>query len=141
MTITEAYNKGLTDAENLVIDKFSKLLNSEKVEPFNNPAMEELKNRIHRVVSPNKQKSIDIKLISKLESSIKNSPDRRNWTVLDFEDDRNDNLFKAWINIIDYHWNVSKQKHASGKVAKRILKESEEMLKDYIDIEEPETKS
>jgi hypothetical protein len=46
MTINEAYIKGLDDAENSAIEKFSKALEGEDVGMFNNPKMEELRQRI-----------------------------------------------------------------------------------------------
>jgi hypothetical protein len=46
MTINEAYIKGLNDAENSAIEKFSKALEGEDVGMFNNPKMEELRQRI-----------------------------------------------------------------------------------------------
>ena len=43
MTIQEAYNKGLDDAEFKVIDTFCKLLLDEECQPFPNPKMEIIK--------------------------------------------------------------------------------------------------
>jgi len=46
MTINEAYIKGLDDAENLTIEKFTKALEGYDAGPFNNPKMEELRQKI-----------------------------------------------------------------------------------------------
>lgn len=43
MTIQEAYNKGLTDAENELLSKFKESLQNKETEPFNNPEMESLR--------------------------------------------------------------------------------------------------
>lgn len=150
MTPQEAYLKGLTDAENIVIEKLQAYLSDTPTSPFNNPALENVRQQLLAIDKnsenvklpiPNIVDEVDLKLISKLESSIKYPPDRRNWSNTEFGDERLNNLFKAWINIVDYHWNVSKQKHAAGKVAKRILSESKEMLNDYVDIEVTDDKS
>lgn len=50
MTINEAYNKGLDDAENRVIEQFNKIINGESVDAFANPKLEELKNRLINVI-------------------------------------------------------------------------------------------
>ena len=42
MNIQEAYNKGLTDAEQQVISKLLKLLDGEEYQPFANPKLNDL---------------------------------------------------------------------------------------------------
>jgi hypothetical protein len=51
MTPQEAYNKGLDIAENDAYDKMSKALDGIDDAPFNNPKMEELRQRILHPVS------------------------------------------------------------------------------------------
>lgn len=46
MTINEAYNKGLDDAENLAYDKLTRALEGIDSGPFINPIMEELRQKI-----------------------------------------------------------------------------------------------
>ena len=46
MNIQEAYNKGLDDAEALIISKLSNAIVGKDDGPFNNPSMEELRNKI-----------------------------------------------------------------------------------------------
>lgn len=144
MTINEAYCKGLSDSEANIKRRVEQFLNQEDVQALANPEMEELMIKILNQPPANNEVShstIDNKFISKLESSIKYEPERRNWSNTDFEDERLNKLFKALTNIIDFCWTYSKNKHASGKAMKRILKESEEMIKTAVDIEETETKS
>ena len=43
MTNQEAYNLGLTDAENIVIDTFKKLIRNEETTPFNNPELDKIR--------------------------------------------------------------------------------------------------
>lgn len=43
MTIQDAYNQGLTDAENTVIEKLTQALQYKETEPFNNPEMEKIR--------------------------------------------------------------------------------------------------
>lgn len=45
MTIQEAYNKGLDDAENSVYLNFVQWLNNTPIKPFNNPKLEDLRQR------------------------------------------------------------------------------------------------
>lgn len=137
MTIQEAYLRGLTDAENNIKTRIKQFLNQEEVQALVNPEMEELMLKILTQSQEPKEvthTNIDDKFISKLESSIKYSPERRNWSNTEFDNERLDNLFKSWLHITDYLWNVSKYKHASAKVVKRILKESEEMIKTTVDL-------
>ena len=144
MTINEAYCKGLSDSETNIRRRVEQFLNQEDVQALANPEMEELMIKILTQPKSNNEVThtiIDNKFITKLESSIKYSPERRNWSNTEFGDERLDNLFKSWIHITDYLWNVSKYKHASAKVVKRILKESEEMIKTPVDIGETEIKS
>jgi hypothetical protein len=46
MTAQEAYNKGLDVAENIAIDKLVNALEGNDVGPFNNPQMEEIRQKI-----------------------------------------------------------------------------------------------
>ncbi|MBF0208895.1 MAG: hypothetical protein HQK53_18690 [Oligoflexia bacterium] len=46
MTAQEAYNKGLDDAENLAVVKFSNALIGNDDGPFNNPQMEDIRQQI-----------------------------------------------------------------------------------------------
>jgi hypothetical protein len=43
MTIQEAYNKGLTDAEEVVIYKLTDVIKNIETEPFNNPELEKIR--------------------------------------------------------------------------------------------------
>jgi hypothetical protein len=52
MTINEAYIKGLDDAENLAIVKFSNALIGNDDGPFNNPQMEDIRQQILTKNSP-----------------------------------------------------------------------------------------
>jgi hypothetical protein len=144
MTPQNAYLQGLTDAENNIKRRVEQFLNQEDVQALVNPEMEELMIKIlTQPQSTNEvtHTTIDNKFISKLESSIKYEPDRRNWTNTEFQDERLNNLFKALTNTIDYCWNLSKHRHAAAKAMKRILKESEEMIATNVDISETEIKS
>jgi len=51
MTIQEAYNKGLDDAEAVVIDKIHSMLNEHPTTPFVNPKLEEVRQRLIKVVT------------------------------------------------------------------------------------------
>jgi hypothetical protein len=133
MTNQEIYNKGLNDAESVVIDKLKAYLFNQETTPFNNPELETIRQQLlfkEHVVkeidyfAPN----INDKFLTKLESSIKYSPERRNWTINDFGDERLDNLFKSWCNVVDHVWGVSKLKHIAAKTAKAILKESQQII-------------
>lgn len=43
MTPQEAYNKGLTDAETIVIENLKKLIENQKMDEFNNPELEKIR--------------------------------------------------------------------------------------------------
>ena len=43
MNINQAYNRGLSDAESVVMEIFKKVIRNEESESFNNPEMEKLK--------------------------------------------------------------------------------------------------
>jgi hypothetical protein len=142
MTNQEIYNKGLNDAESVVIDKLKAYLLNQETTPFNNPELEVIRQELLSKESLVKEidyfsPNINDKFLTKLESSIKYSPERRNWTINDFEDGRLDNLFKSWCNVVDHVWGVSKLKHVAAKTAKLILKESQK----FIDNKEHEFKS
>lgn len=133
MTHQEIYNKGLTDAESVVIDKLNAYLLNQEATPFNNPELELIRQQLLSKETVIKEvdyftPDINTKFLTKLESSIKYSPERRHWTINDFEDERLDKLFKSWINIVDYVWGVSKEKHAGAKNIKLILKESQKII-------------
>lgn len=133
MTNQEIYNKGLNDAESVVIDKLKAYLLNQETTPFNNPELEAIRHQLLSKESVVKEvdyftPNINDKFLNKLESSIKYSPERRNWTINDFGDERLDKIFKSWINIVDYIWGVSKLKHASAKVVKLTLKESQKII-------------
>lgn len=133
MTNQEIYNKGLTDAESVVIDKLRAYLLNQESTPFNNPQLETIRQQLLSKEPVVKEvdyftPDINAKFLTKLESSIKYSPERRHWTINDFGDDRLDKLFKSWINVIDYVWRVSKEKHAGAKNVKLILKESQKII-------------
>lgn len=51
MTLQDAYNKGLTDAETVTIDKLTKTLNRIDDGPFPNPEMEAVRQRLLACVS------------------------------------------------------------------------------------------
>jgi hypothetical protein len=51
MNIQEAYNKGLDDAEAVVIDKICSMLNEHPTTPFVNPKLEEVRQRLIKVVT------------------------------------------------------------------------------------------
>jgi len=42
MTIQDAYNKGLTDAEENIIRELKKAINGEQMQPFQNPELEKV---------------------------------------------------------------------------------------------------
>ena len=62
MTPQQAYNKGLDDAENLAIEKINKALDGYDDIPFNNPKMEEIRQRILSL-SHNKSDSYVLKIL------------------------------------------------------------------------------
>lgn len=133
MTNQEIYNKGLTDAESVVIDKLKAYLLDQETTPFNNPELEEIRQQLLSKEPVIKEidyftPNINDKFLTKLESSIKYSPERRHWTINDFEDDRLDKLFKSWINVVDYVWGISKEKHVGAKNIKAVLKESQKII-------------
>lgn len=70
MTINEAYNKGLDDAENTALDKLQKALLGLNTEPFTNPKMEEFRQKLLNMIpiatSSNDEETVSVEYIKNI---------------------------------------------------------------------------
>lgn len=82
MTVQEAYNKGLDVAENEALEKFSKALEGVDVGSFNNPKMEELRQKLLFFEPPKQEfEKLDTNYVS--EILLGKKVDRSNFNILD----------------------------------------------------------
>jgi hypothetical protein len=107
MTIQEAYNKGLDDAETAAIAKLSNALQKIDDGPFANPAMEEVRQGILNKPSGESQDTFDLleKIITGDTPEYSGSP--RNMAIIKF--------FTELMNVIRTH-------HAFGSKPMVLIK-------------------
>lgn len=126
MTIQEAYNKGLDDAESLVLSKMTNAVNHVDDGPFLNPSLEELRqtilNRIE-VVPDNSN------MVSVLKSIIKGKE-------YEFEGDTEDTLvLKFYYDLIKHLRSPNGRTSVFSTKAKTMLSKVEydlTMVKDVV---------
>lgn len=131
MTIQEAYNKGLDDAENLAYLKFKKALSKEDDTPFGNPKMEELRQEIlnFAIVPLNEETSsetyvsVDDSVIDIIESIIL----KKKYLPVPLED-RKYKVVKAFEELMEYFITLSKSRTNVGKAFSKFLKEKQSAL-------------
>lgn len=126
MTIQEAYNKGLDDAENLAYFKLKKALSKQEDTPFGNPKMEELRQEILNVSVPETITEtlsdvyvpLDDSIIDIIESIIL----EKKYTPVPLEN-RKYNVVKVFEQLMTTFINLSRQKTNVGKSFSKILKD------------------
>lgn len=126
MTPQEAYNKGLDDAENVAIQKLENTINGVEVAPFNNPKMEELRQRILELKNiPSKtvvisSEELDRRRIIKVFSSIlKGTPSK-----LKIQDDELEQVRQHIQNVIMKLYELTPKRTKFSIIMRKFLKDN-----------------
>lgn len=131
MTIQEAYNKGLDDAENLAYLKLKKALSKIDDTPFNNPKMEELRQEILNIsasetveqTSGDTYVPLDDSVIDIIESIIL----QKKYIPVVLED-RKYKVVKVFEELMSHFVTLSKSRTNVGKAFSKLLKEQRNAL-------------
>lgn len=131
MTIQEAYNKGLDDAENLAYLKLKKALSKMEDTPFGNPKMEELRQEILNIsasetveqTSGDTYVPLDDSVIDIIESIIL----QKKYIPVVLED-RKYKVVKVFEELMSHFVTLSKSRTNVGKAFSKLLKEQRNAL-------------
>lgn len=133
ISINEAYNKGLDDAENNACEKLKKVLNGEYTDPFINPKMEEIKwgiitknlkiSELEVIPQVEPQLSVDYSVFDSLESIILNKDYSFN-----SENEKHRKIIDTFESLMVQFRTLASKKNNVGKAFDSILKEKQNAL-------------
>ena len=135
MNIQEAYNKGLDDAENQVMDKFKKTINEEYCDPFANPKMEELRLIVRNLLNKKIEREIKKEVYGYDDSECDEIfEDLKSMFFGEFmdadpEDASKERIILRSVNdVVNYFIQIAGRKNNFGKSVKKMLEEKREIL-------------
>ena len=133
ISINEAYNKGLDDAENNACEKLKKALNGEYTDPFINPKMEEIKweiitknlkiSELEVIQQVAPQLPVDCSVFDSLESIILNKDYSFN-----SENEKHHKIIDTFESLMVQFRTLASKKNNVGKAFDSILKEKQNAL-------------
>lgn len=126
MTIQEAYNKGLDDAENLAYLKLKKALSKVEDTPFGNPKMEQLRQEIINFVNSSSVEEesgdvyvpTDYSIVDIIEAIIL----EKRYEPIPLQN-RKYKVVKVFEQLMTTFINLSRQKTNVGKSFSKVLKD------------------
>lgn len=131
MTIQEAYNKGLDDAENLAYLKLKKALSKIEDSPFGNPKMEELRQEILNFTVPENVEQVSGDTCIPLDDSVINIIEsiilQKKYISVPLED-RKYKVVKVFEELMNHFVTLSKNRTNVGKAFSKLLKEQQNAL-------------
>lgn len=133
ISINEAYNKGLDDAENNACEKLKKVLNGEYTDPFINPKMEEIKweiitknlkiSELEVIPQVVPQLPVDYSVFDSLESIILNKD-----YIFNSENEKHRKIIDTFESLMVQFRTLASKKNNVGKAFDSILKEKQNAL-------------